>query len=272
MSNNIYPDLRVLYQEAGLPFPEAHDENYVSPIATETPTFQNRKVDVANNNSKQTNQSSDNSLNSTCKPLEDRKIQNIIQQKNNLRVLKIMYYTFLTLILSILVNVSLAAYFPLFTIGIVVSILLIIPLVYKYTQFCCTTNLIGLQNMTINVLLDVLKDNPLANDISPDNNTDLSSLLNNAINSLPVHHLKYMIGLMLDYIIFKDSEVMAHRISERSVRLELEDFIEDIFNNAELTDHLRKLNLDVEALQQSAQNYIHYKPISELCATIRLNT
>jgi hypothetical protein len=256
------------------PLPESNQSNGSN--STNNSTFSGLGVATKEGSSEQTNQSSENSLNSTCKSLEERKIQNIERQQNNLRVMKRISVICSILMLSIIANIISATLVasPLFTIGIAVSLLLIILSAARGMQLRSNNNLIGLQNMTINVLLHVLKENQLANDISPDNNTDLSSLLNNAIHSSPTKALTNMIIRMSNYDLFENNEMMLKLTdsSKDSVQKELKDFITNVFSNPELTNHLRKLNFNVETLQQSAQNYILDKSINELYATIKANT
>jgi hypothetical protein len=256
------------------PLPESNQSNGSN--STNNSTFSGLGVATKEGSSEQTNQSSENSLNSTCKSLEERKIQNIERQQNNLRVMKRISVICSILMLSIIANIISATLVasPLFTIGIAVSLLLIILSIVRSIQLYLTNRLIDIQTIAINALLAGLKNNPLANDISLNNNTDLSSLLNNAITSLDTKNLTDLTWIMSQYTLFKNSKKMLQliEISEESIRLKLKGFIKKIFSNDELTDHLRELKLDVKTLQKSAKKYICSTPMNDLYDTITLNT
>jgi ABC-type multidrug transport system fused ATPase/permease subunit len=256
----IYPDLRCLYKEAGLPFPED--------LPNEDQTFGAYKVSATENTSKQLDQNRYDSLDETSEILRERKVYNATRQQNILQLLK-NNKTSAAIYLSLLVAFTIGAVVgtPLLAIGAVLNAALLASIIAYSTIKMLNYQNTGLQNMGIEILLAGIRDNIPTDYISLEDNDELVDILDSTISSLST-----LIVMDITAQCNKSKNTTNKSLSidteEALLRKKLKEFANKVFNNPDLTEHLYNLGFDVEAVKQDAYSYIKNLTIPQISKTI----
>jgi hypothetical protein len=262
----IYPNLQ---KEGLIPLQNIPNEEPFGLIYNENQAFKKyKKVDTADNISNKFEQNEHNSLDDTSKLLQQRKVDNTTRRENILQLLKknktmAAIYFFLLVIFTIGSVVGT----PLLAIGVALNAILLALIIAYSTAKVLDYNNIALQNMGIEILLAVLKDNIPTTHISPEDNTKLVSILENTISSISS---LTVIDIIIQCKKLKNTKNGSFPLAteESPLKARLEEFSNNIFNNPDLTEHLHKLGFNVKAVKKGAYSYIENVTIDQINNTI----
>ena len=233
-------------------------------------TFASHEAKVETNVLAQVTQTSDNLPSNVCELLENRKVENTTEKAQNIQTVNRMTILIDVFTITTLAYIALSVITSqLFIIGIATSVLFLTISTIRSVKAKMDINDIGIQNISIDMFLSAIKNNMPTTDISPEQNTKLLDLLNNAVNSAPFIDRLKLSDQLCDYNIHKKTNqtMSSSYASEPALKESFKTFTNHLFDNTDLTNYLHELNFNVTNLKQSAHNYIDNTTIDDISKT-----
>ncbi len=214
------------------------------------------------------------SVDNTCKLLENRKVENQAGQRANaLQTAKIkniqLKNIYRALVLAIIaLTVIAATVSPLFAIGIAVSISLIVALSIRSTIARNNIKHMGLQNVCIDILIHYLKNTNQASNVSLEKDTELLNYFNKAVK---LSNAEKLFKEVDRYDFWVETDVffnIRNTTPEKDLQRQCKLFLNYVFDNHDLINHLNTLGFNTKDLKETALDYIHNARIYDLSNTI----